>query len=770
MVPENSPRVDDCSPSADSKPHVSGAILSGILPAIDDTDINFDSIPDIHDIAVAHVPTTAALENLAQGTLQPEDIHRLLAQDDISDLPLTNDNQIDIRFLDGMPNLEFDLHEEPLLLQQPELKSPEDLGNIHVPVPGMLGDWGIAQKQEKESSGSKSVETVAACGKEKDTRDSTREEKTAAARQRRYRERKKNKQLQIESEVAALRQKAEALKLENSALKQKQEVIRSVLKNCYQDDMYENLMDETPQEDSRGPERRLPLEGHEPSIKTAENNSVGHVYLDVLDDFDGKKQDKGLKDNKSQQNVSLDSMYLVFLQKVDALVKQYESCPDNSPEQKSVEQDLGRLLELRTKALTDMAAKQPGLVLKHLVDGWLGEVLGDGTLGDNPMTSASPALRALIQGMNLTSEQMSEFCCIWKQFALAWSKRVPKDLDKCISKLPGNPNIQEVFPGQSTSTSSGDCKMDPLSARGMHGALEDAYYLQILAEQDLDIVSQNQATMVLELGQKIFSILSPIQRGRLWVLQSKILNARINFPKTCQQRDAPTIATFSNTITYFRILQIFNPAKMQATLAFTARPLAVRRSAAQTSARTTLVVRAENKEARTRSAIVKPATLTVLSNAIMAMGAHAETGKIFDFNMTLPIMAGQFLLLMVFLDKSWFTPVGKLLDDRDTQLREKLATVKGNSGEVASLQAEAEKIISEARAAAQKKVGDAKAAVSSEAASELAAAKAKVDAELSKALASLESEKDAALKGLDAQVAKLSDDILSRVLPEGVKV
>jgi len=539
MVPENSPRVDDCSPSADSKPHVPEEIFSGILPAIDDTDINLGRIPDINDIAVLQVPTTTVPEDLAQGPLQPEDIHRLLAQDDISDLPLTNDDQIDIGFLDGMPNLEFDPHEEPLLLQQPELKSPEDLGNIHVPsVSGTFGDWGIAQKQEKESSGSKSVETVAACGKEKDTRDSTREEKTAAARQRRYRERKKNKQLQIESEVAALRQKAEALKLENSALKQKQEVIRSVLKNCYQVDVYENLMDETPQENSRGPERRLPLEGHEPSIKTetAENNSVGHVYLDVLDVFDGKKQEKGLKDNKSQkQNVSLDSMYLVFLQKVDALVKQYESCPNNSPEQKSVEQDLGRLLELRTKALTDMAAKQPGLVLKHLVDGWLGEVLGDGTLGDNPMASASPALRALIQGMNLTSEQMSEFCCIWKQFALAWSKRVPKDLDTCISKLPGNPNIQEVFPGQSTSTSSGDCKMDPLSARGMHGALEDAYYLQILAEQDLDIVSQNQATMVLELAQKIFSILSPIQRGRLWVLQSKILNARINFPKTCQQ-------------------------------------------------------------------------------------------------------------------------------------------------------------------------------------------------------------------------------------------
>eukprot|EP00889_Picochlorum_renovo_P002977 jgi/Picre1/30007/NNA_005383.t1 len=226
MVPENCPRVDDCSPSADSKPHVPEEIFSGILPAIDDTDINLEIIPVINDIAVSQVPTTSVPEDLAQGPLQPEDIHRFLAQDDdISDLPLTNDDQIDIGFLDGMTNLEFDLHEETLLLQQPELKSPEDLGSIHVPsVPGMLGDWGIVQKQEKESSGSKSAETVAACGKEEDTRDSTERRRLQQHDSvgTRVGEERRNKQLQIESEVAALRQKAEALKLENSALKQKQ--------------------------------------------------------------------------------------------------------------------------------------------------------------------------------------------------------------------------------------------------------------------------------------------------------------------------------------------------------------------------------------------------------------------------------------------------------------------------------------------------------------------------------------------------------------------
>ena len=167
---------------------------------------------------------------------------------------------------------------------------------------------------------------------------------------------------------------------------------------------------------------------------------------------------------------------------------------------------------------------------------------------------------------------------------------------------------------------------------------------------------------------------------------------------------------------------------------------------------------------------MKPATLTLVSNALLAFGAHAEAGKIFDFNLTMPLMAGQFLLLMVFLDKTWFSPVGQLLDDRDKQLRDKLAIVKDNSGAVNDLQAQAEKLIGEARSAAQKQVTEAKAAVSADAAKELATAKAKVDAELGRALAALESEKEAALKGLDAQVSKLSADILSRVLPAGVKV
>ena len=74
--------------------------------------------------------------------------------------------------------------------------------------------------------------------------------------------------------------------------------------------------------------------------------------------------------------------------------------------------------------------------------------------------------------------------------------------------------------------------------------------------------------------------------------------------------------------------------------------------------------------------LVKPAALAAITNVLVTLPAHAEAGKIFDFNLTLPIMATQFLLLMVFLEKTWFTPVGKVLDQRDKLLRDQLGSVK----------------------------------------------------------------------------------------------
>lgn len=87
-------------------------------------------------------------------------------------------------------------------------------------------------------------------------------------------------------------------------------------------------------------------------------------------------------------------------------------------------------------------------------------------------------------------------------------------------------------------------------------------------------------------------------------------------------------------------------------------------------------------------------------------------------------MTAQFLLLMVFLEKTWFSPVGKALDDRDATLRSKLGSVKDNSGDLKKLQEEAEKVLREARQEAQALIKDAKSKTQDEQGKKLAETKA----------------------------------------------
>lgn len=82
----------------------------------------------------------------------------------------------------------------------------------------------------------------------------------------------------------------------------------------------------------------------------------------------------------------------------------------------------------------------------------------------------------------------------------------------------------------------------------------------------------------------------------------------------------------------------------------------------------------------------KAALTGLAANALIALPSFAgEPGKIFDFNLTLPIIATEFLLLMVILDKTIFGPVGKAIDDRDELIRSQLASVGDNSNAVAEL-------------------------------------------------------------------------------------
>eukprot|EP00897_Mesotaenium_endlicherianum_P000016 jgi/Mesen1/10014/ME000722S09290 len=156
----------------------------------------------------------------------------------------------------------------------------------------------------------------------------------------------------------------------------------------------------------------------------------------------------------------------------------------------------------------------------------------------------------------------------------------------------------------------------------------------------------------------------------------------------------------------------------------------------------------------------------IAMNAMLAMPALAEEkGKIFDFNLTLPIIVVEFLLLMTALDKIWFKPVAEVMDARDENIRSKLAGLRDNSGEIKALQLEAEAVLKAARFETAEELKKTKKETAAALDAQLQEAKTKVENELAAALANLESKKEDTLRGLDVQIKALSEEIISKVVP-----
>jgi F-type H+-transporting ATPase subunit b len=63
------------------------------------------------------------------------------------------------------------------------------------------------------------------------------------------------------------------------------------------------------------------------------------------------------------------------------------------------------------------------------------------------------------------------------------------------------------------------------------------------------------------------------------------------------------------------------------------------------------------------------------ASPLPALAEKMEKAALFEFNLTLPIIAIEFLLLMVALDKLYFSPLGKFMDDRDAKIRTELGEV-----------------------------------------------------------------------------------------------
>ncbi|KAJ7958785.1 ATP synthase subunit b', chloroplastic [Quillaja saponaria] len=153
---------------------------------------------------------------------------------------------------------------------------------------------------------------------------------------------------------------------------------------------------------------------------------------------------------------------------------------------------------------------------------------------------------------------------------------------------------------------------------------------------------------------------------------------------------------------------------------------------------------------------------TSLALAPPSLAAEIEKAALFDFDLTLPIIAGEFLFLMVALDKVYYSPLGKFMDERDAAIREKLGSVKDTSSEVKQLEEQAAAVMKAARAEISAALNKMKKETQTEVEQKLAEGRKKVEAELQEALASLEKQKEDTIKSLDSQISALSEEIVKK--------
>nr|YP_009397637.1 ATP synthase CF0 subunit II [Dipterosiphonia australica]ARW66823.1 ATP synthase CF0 subunit II [Dipterosiphonia australica] len=141
-----------------------------------------------------------------------------------------------------------------------------------------------------------------------------------------------------------------------------------------------------------------------------------------------------------------------------------------------------------------------------------------------------------------------------------------------------------------------------------------------------------------------------------------------------------------------------------------------------------------------------------------------NSGGLFDFNATLPLMALQFLGLTVILNLLYYKPVSNILDDRQEYVRNSLTSASASLVKADELTKTYELELAESRKGAQRIIKNAQ-----EEAQLIVSKKikdAQIDAEklLIDAYNELNIQKEEALKSLEIQIDILSDQIQKKLL------
>lgn len=142
----------------------------------------------------------------------------------------------------------------------------------------------------------------------------------------------------------------------------------------------------------------------------------------------------------------------------------------------------------------------------------------------------------------------------------------------------------------------------------------------------------------------------------------------------------------------------------------------------------------------------------------------AKEGGLFDFDATLPLMALQFLLLVVVLNAVFYKPLSKVLDDRDDYVRKNLLEARERLSKAENLAKQYETELAETRRKSQATIAAAQADAQKIAAQKMQESQAEAQAKREQAMQEIGSQKAEALASLEQEVDSLSRQILEKLL------
>jgi len=143
-------------------------------------------------------------------------------------------------------------------------------------------------------------------------------------------------------------------------------------------------------------------------------------------------------------------------------------------------------------------------------------------------------------------------------------------------------------------------------------------------------------------------------------------------------------------------------------------------------------------------------------------------GGLFDFNATLPLMAIQFVLLMVVLTFIFYKPVSKVLEDREEYISGNLTQASDKLIKADELYKQCDEQLKTAKVNAQATIAKAEKEAKDSVALEIGEARADAAKLIERTNKELEAQKSTALAQLETQVDELSQLIKEKLLGKEV--